>query len=65
VNGRWAYHSFATHACVYRKLHPSLLSDGSRQVGAMIVLICFVLAVPASPFKSKSRRGGADLLEQD
>jgi hypothetical protein len=40
---------------VYRKLHPSLLSDGSGQVGAMIALICLVLAVPASPFKSKSR----------
>ncbi len=113
MNGRWAYHSSATHAaaitwpifkaihfsrrelrkdfairnpaprqlnsawkqtrhqprpytpfvfarpintsCVYRKLHPSLLSNGSGQVGAMIALICFVLAVPASPFKSKSR----------
>jgi hypothetical protein len=31
------------------------LSDRSGQVGALIALICFVLAVLASPFKSKSR----------
>ena len=38
--------------CVYRKPYRGLLSE---EVDAMIALICFVLAVLASPFKSKSR----------
>jgi len=37
---------------VYRKPYRGLLSE---EVDAMIALICFVLAVLASPFKSKSR----------
>jgi hypothetical protein len=38
---------------VYRK--PGLVEGRIGKVGAMIALICFVLAVLASPFKSKSR----------
>jgi len=37
------------------KTSSEFIGDGSGQVGAMIALICLVLAVPASPFKSKSR----------
>jgi hypothetical protein len=40
---------------VHRKPYPGLSNDGIGQIGALIALICFVLAVPASPFKSKSR----------
>jgi hypothetical protein len=40
--------------CVYRKPYPGLLSEESAK-GAMIAFISFVLAVLASPFKSKSR----------
>ena len=43
------------HACVYRKPYPSLSNDRIGQVGAMIALVCFVLAILTSPFKSKSR----------
>ena len=41
--------------CVYRKPYPGLVKRRIGQVGAMIALICFVLAVLASSFKSKSR----------
>ena len=40
---------------MHRKPYPGLSNDGIGQIGALIALICFVLAVPASPFKSKSR----------
>jgi hypothetical protein len=40
---------------VYRKPYPGLSNDRNGQVGAMIALICFVLAVLASPFKSSIR----------
>jgi hypothetical protein len=38
--------------CVYRKPYPDLSND---RIGEMIALICFVVAVLASPFKSKVR----------
>src|SRR3984893_11163457 len=41
--------------CVYRKPYPSLSGDRIGQVGAMVALICFVLAVLASAFKSNIR----------
>jgi hypothetical protein len=40
---------------VHRKPYPGLSNDRIGQIGALIALICFVLAVSASPFKSKSR----------
>jgi hypothetical protein len=40
---------------VYRKPCPCLSTDRIGQVGAMIALVCFVLVVLTSPFKSRSR----------
>src|ERR1700682_4107766 len=42
-------------SCVYRKPYSSWCRDGIAYAGGMIGLLCFVLAVLASPFKSKLR----------
>ena len=46
------YKNSSSASCVYRKPYWGLLSE---EVDAMIALICFVLAVLASPLKWKSR----------
>jgi hypothetical protein len=52
---RSATRVFLLHDCVYRKPYPGLSSEESAKFSAMIALIWFVLAVLASPFKSKLR----------
>jgi hypothetical protein len=43
-------------ACVYRETSSVLISGESRLTSApMLALLCFILALLASPFKSKSR----------